>query len=690
MVQSRKATSIMRSAIRTFAGFVLATQLAFQSFAHAATPLIPRRDIFGNPANLGVTVSPDDKHIAFVAPRDGVLNVWVAPVSEPARASALTHDRNRGIRLYDWAQDSRFLLYFVDNTGAENYQLHAVDAATGADRVLAGAPGAQAEIIAESVKRPDDILIGLNDRDPRWHDVYLVDLRSGVRTLVYKNHGASQFVADSNLALRFAESPTRDGGLMVRRFVGGNRLVDYLRIPPDDSLITNIVGFDTLGDTLYALSSVGRDKAALVALDPVTAKETVLGASDKADVSDTIVQPFTGKVQAYAVEYLKKEWAAVDPAIKADLTFVDSHTGGGSWNVEARSNDDRIWIVSDFPATEVPYYAIYDRGKRTFKKLFAVYPALARRELAPTHAFLIKARDGLDLTTYLSLPPDDDHDGRPSSPLPTVLWVHGGPWGRDIFGFQQYHQLFANRGYAVLSVNFRSSTGFGKRFVAAGDRQWGRAMENDLIDAKNWAIRNKISQAGRVAIVGNSYGGYATLAALSMRPKEFACGVDSFGPANLKTFLATVPPYWQADYTQFTRAIGDPATAAGRALLKERSPLTYVAQIARPLLVAQGANDARVNEKESEAIVKAMQARRLPVTYLLYTNEGHGFLRPEDKLSFVAVAEAFLSKCIGGHAEAIGDALKGAEMKVVTGSENIPGLGDALARAAPESAPRSY
>jgi dipeptidyl aminopeptidase/acylaminoacyl peptidase len=667
------------------AGLAFATLVFLDSCAGAAAHLIPRADFFGNPERAGVSVSPDGKRISFLAPLDGVLNIWVAPVSDLSHAKALTHDRNRGIRIYDWAQNSRFVVYEVDNTGAENLQLHSVDASTGADRPLAAVPGARAELIADSVKHPDEILIGLNDRDPRWHDVWRVNVVSGARSLVYRNESATQFVADSNLALRYAEIPKRDGGLTVRRFVAGNRLVDYLRIPPDDSLITNLVGFDTAGTTLYAISSVGRDKAALVSLDPMTARETVLGASDRADVSDTLVKPITAKVQAYAVEYLTREWIALDPAIKGDLALIASHTNGGTWSVESRSNDDRIWIVSDFPATEAPYYAVYDRARHSFARLFAIYPRLAGQRLAPMYALVIKARDGLDLTAYLTLPPDDDVGGRPASPLPMVLWVHGGPWGRDSFGFQQYHQLLANRGYAVMSVNFRSSSGFGKRFIAAGDRQWGRAMEDDLIDAKNWAIRNRISQAGRVAIVGNSYGGYATLAALSMRPNEFACGVDSFGPANLQSFLATVPPYWQSEYTLFTRAIGDPATRGGRDLLKERSPLTYVAQIARPLLVAQGANDARVNEKESDAIVKAMQAHHLPVTYLLYGDEGHGFLRPEDKLSYVAISEAFLSKCLGGRAEPIGDDLKGAKMQILTGAGNIPGLADALVRSSTDS-----
>lgn len=660
--------------------FGLAAVFFCEHASVAAKPQIPRADFFSNPERAAVSVSPDGMRVAFLSPLDGQLNIWVAPVSDPTRAKPLTHDNQRGIRPYEWAQNSQFIIYEKDDTGAENFQLHALDVSTGSDRAIAAVPGAQAEIIGSSLKRPDEILVGLNDRDPRWHDVYRVNVRTGSRSLVFKNNIASQFVADSNLALRFAEIPTADGGLNVRRFTADGRLADYMRIPPDDSLINNVVGFDTAGTTLYALSSLGRDKVALVTLDPVTAKQTILGASGNADVSDTIVQPLTGKVQAYAVEYLKREWVAIDPAIKPDLAFIAGHTGDGTWYIESRSNDDRIWTVSDFPATEDPYYAIYDRSKKTFRKLFPIYPRLAGMKLAPMHAVTIRARDGLDLTAYLTLPSDKDHYGKPAAPLPMVLWVHGGPWGRDSFGYVPYHQWLASRGYAVMSINFRGSSGFGKAFVAAGDKEWGRRMEYDLIDAKNWAIKNGIAQPGRVAVAGNSYGGYATLAAITMQPKEFACGVDSFGPANLQTFLATVPAYWQAENGQFVRAIGDPATAAGRTLLKERSPLTYVAQIERPLLVAQGANDARVNRAESDMIVKAMQAHHLPVTYLLYTDEGHGFVRAQDKLSFVAIAEGFLSKCLDGPFEPIGDDLKGAKLKVITGAGDIPGLTAALAR----------
>jgi dipeptidyl aminopeptidase/acylaminoacyl peptidase len=429
--------------------------------AQAVQPLIPRNDFFGNPERAAVAVSPNGTQVAFLSPLDGQLNVWVAPVSDPLRARAVTHDGRRGIRLYEWAENSQFILYSADDSGAENYQLHAVDVSTGADRSLAARPGARADIIAESVKQPDEILVGLNDRDPRWQDVYRINVRTGTRSLVYKNSGVSQFVADSDFALRFAELPAPDGGILVRRFTVEGKLADYIKIPPDDSLITSLLGFDTANATLYALSSLGRDKVALVTLDPVTARQTILGASDMADVSDAIIHPLTGKVQAYGVEYLKRNWIAVDPAIRPDLAFIADQTRGSTWYIESRSNDDRIWTVSDFPPAEAPYYAIYDRTRKTFRRLFPIYPSLAGKRLAPMQAFTIKARDGLPLTAYLTLPDNNNHSRKPAAALPMVLWVHGGPWGRDSFGYAPYHQWLANRGYAVMSVNFRSSSGSG-------------------------------------------------------------------------------------------------------------------------------------------------------------------------------------------------------------------------------------
>jgi dipeptidyl aminopeptidase/acylaminoacyl peptidase len=296
------------------------------------------------------------------------------------------------------------------------------------------------------------------------------------------------------------------------------------------------------------------------------------------------------------------------------------------------------------------------------------------------HPVVIKSRDGLELVSYLTLPKgaDPDNIGRPKAPLPLVLLVHGGPWGRDSWGYDAEHQLLANRGYAVLSVNYRGSTGIGKEFLNAGNKEWARKMHDDLVDAVRWSIEEKIADPKRVAIMGGSYGGYATLVGLTFTPDLFACGVDIVGPSNLQTLLSTIPPYWAPAMELFKNRVGDPTTDDGKALLAERSPLTHVERIERPLLIGQGANDPRVKKAESDQIVKAMQEKKIPVTYILFPDEGHGFARPENRLAFYAVAEAFLAEHLGGRYEPIGKAFAGSTITCPQGVDGVPGLASAV------------
>jgi dipeptidyl aminopeptidase/acylaminoacyl peptidase len=296
------------------------------------------------------------------------------------------------------------------------------------------------------------------------------------------------------------------------------------------------------------------------------------------------------------------------------------------------------------------------------------------------HPFVIPSRDGLNLVSYYTLPlgSDSDDDGIPDAPLPAVLAVHGGPWGRDVWGYNAQHQWLANRGYAVLSVNFRASTGFGKAFVNAGNREWGHKMHDDLIDAVEWAVEAGIADRDKIAIMGGSYGGYATLAGLTFTPETFACGVDIVGPSNLVTLLETTPPYWKPQIEMLTSRVGDHRTKEGRAFLKKCSPLTYADKICRPLLIGQGANDPRVKQAEADQIVGAMQEKDIPVTYVLYSDEGHGFARPENRMSFNAVAEAFLAECLGGRFEPVGDDFQGSTIGVPVGAKGVPGLPESL------------
>jgi len=404
-------------------------------------------------------------------------------------------------------------------------------------------------------------------------------------------------------------------------------------------------------------------------------------------MSATVVRHPTEKhVQAVSFIYTRKRWQILDPAIEPDLAYLrtvaDGTVADGEAEIVSRTLDDRFWIVlylvDDGPAR----FYLHDRTARAARFLFTNRQDLENQPLAKMHAVTLPARDGLTLVAYITLPPgsDSDGDGIPDRPLPLVLMPHGGPWGRDSWGYNPWQQWLANRGYAALheGVNFRSSTGFGKGFINAGNFEWGGKIMDDQIDAVRWAAAQQIADPGRVAVMGGSFGGYSTLGGLTFNPEVFACGVDLVGPSNLVTLLESVPPYWRPMFEMFATRVGDPRTEEGRALLKKHSPLTYVARICRPLLIGQGANDPRVKQAESDQIVQAMQAKGIPVTYALYPDEGHGFARPENNLSFTAIAEAFLARCLGGRYQPIGDDFRASSLTVPTGAENVPGLPEAL------------
>lgn len=647
--------------------------------AAAQNTLIPRQVLFGNPERTAAQVSPDGTRISFLAPRDGVMNVWVAPIGDLAKAKAVTAEKDRPIRQYLWSQDSRSILYLQDKGGTEDFLLYATDPETGATRSLTPYEHTTVEIIGTSVGHPADMLIGLNNRDPKWHDIWHLNVDTGKSALVYKNEGYSGFVADDDLHLRYATKDQPDGGFIVERFDRDGAPHPFVTIPGDDALTTSVSGLDVAGTTLYGVDSRGRDKAALVSFDQKTGASTVLAQSPDADIGGVFADPATGKVLAYSVEYQKTEWKALDPAVQPDIDFIAAHAKG-QWSIESASRDGRYWIVSHDPVTEPAYYWLYDRKAKALSKLFTIRPKLEGATLSPMYPVVIKSRDGLDLVSYLTLPRGAAADGqtRPTHPLPMILSVHGGPWARDDYGYNAAHQWLANRGYAVLSVNFRGSTGFGKGFVNAGDKEWGRKMHDDLIDAVDWAVKNGIAKEDKVAIMGGSYGGYATLAGMTMTPKTFACGVDIVGPSNLQTLLGSIPPYWASFFENLARRVGDPRTVEGQKLLAERSPLTYAADIERPLLIGQGANDPRVKRAESDMIVAAMKAKHIPVTYVLYPNEGHGFAVPENRISFDAVTEGFLAQCLGGRAEPIGNDFKDSTITVLEGADYVPDVKTAM------------
>ena len=646
----------------------------------AGTELIARDALFGNPERANVQISPDGKYLSWVAAVDGVLNVWVAPADNPSQARAVTQDKARGIRSYFWSYQPDTLLYLRDSGGDEDFHLYAVDLKTGQAKDLTPFPKTTAQVAGVSPKHPGTILVGMNDRDAQWHDIYKVDLASGNRTLLEKNDAQiAGYIADADYTLKYAQRSRPDGGADVLRRGANGAWEKFDDIPFEDVLTTSPGGLTLDGKTLYFTDSRGRNTAALFAIDVASGKRSLVLEDARADVGGTLADPATGKVQAVSVDYLRDEWKVVDPAIRADLEKLEA-IGPGDVSVNTRTLDDKTWIVA-YSAAEAPLvYYRYDRGAGTLTKLFSARPKLEGKPLVPQWPVEIASRDNKTLVSYLTLPrsADANNDGKADAPVPLVLLVHGGPWARDSYGYGGYNQWLANRGYAVLSVNFRGSTGFGKDFTNAGNGEWAGKMHDDLIDAVQWAVKQGVTTQDQVAIMGGSYGGYATLAGLTFTPDAFACGVDIVGPSNLNTLLSTVPPYWASFFEQLAKRMGDPRTDAGKKWLTERSPLTRADQIKKPLLIGQGANDPRVKQAESDQIVKAMQAKNIPVTYVLFPDEGHGFARPENNKAFNAVTEGFLAQCLGGRAEPIGKDFTGSSISVPVGADGVPGLAEAL------------
>ncbi|MDB4940885.1 MAG: Dipeptidyl anminopeptidase [Labilithrix sp.] len=667
---------------------VIATTDAGTS-AKAAPPradetLLPRAVLFSNPDHAFPQISPDGKRIAWLAAVDGVLNVWVSPAADLAKGKPVTQDKKRGIRVYRWAFDNEHLIYQQDKDGDENWHLHAVDVKSATDRDLTPIEGAHAQIEERSHKVPGEILVGINDRDKRFHDVYRVNLATGAKKLVQKNDGFASFSFDDDYKLRLAIRPEKDGSSTMLEPDGKDGFKELSKIPMADTLTTSVVGFDKTGQKAYLVDSRDRDTAAVVELDLATKKSKVILDDGQADVQDILLHPTERKVQAAYASYDRLRWHALDDKVRADFETI-KQAAPGDMRILSRTQDDQKWVVSTTQSDGPVKFWIFDRPKKKLDFLFSNVTALEDKPLAKMNPVMIKSRDGLELVSYLTLPKavDGDGDGKMDAgkgPVPMVLLVHGGPWARDEYRLDSRHQWLASRGYAVLSVNYRGSTGFGKKFINAGDKQWSAKMHDDLLDAVDWAVAQKIAPKDKVAIMGGSYGGYATLVGLTFTPETFACGVDIVGPSNVVTLLQSIPPYWESEIEQFTRRIGDYRTEDGKKFLASISPISRADKIKRPLLIGQGKNDPRVKQAESDQIVHAMQAKNIPVTYVLYPDEGHGFARPENGKSFNAIAEIFLAQCLGGPYQPIGQDFQGSSVTVPVGKENVTSLDAALPR----------
>jgi dipeptidyl aminopeptidase/acylaminoacyl peptidase len=614
-------------------------------------PLIPRDVLFGNPEKSSPQISPDGKYLAYLAPDEkNVLQVWVRTIGK-ADDHAVTQDPKRGIRQYFWAYDTRHLLYLQDADGNEDYHLYATDVTGKKTRELTPFKGVRVSGVELDEDHPNTLLVAMNKRDKKVFDMHRMDLATGEEKLDTENPGnIVGWAVDTDMNVRGATVMNPDGSwdLLVRDDPK-KEFRKLLHVSADDQGSIAFFGKDP--NEVYVTSSHDANAVRLVKIDAATGKETVVAEDKQYDLGGVFAERKTNKPLAVSFTRARTEWKVLDDSVREDFEAV-AKIQRGDFSIASRTLDDQTWVVS-FTRDDGPNaYHLFDRKTKKAEFLFSTQPKLDKYKLAQMEPIEYKAQDGLTIHGYLTKPV-----GVEARNLPAVLLVHGGPWARDNWRFDPMAQWLANRGYAVLQVNFRGSTGYGKEFMNAGNREWAGKMHQDLIDGVNWLVKQGVADQKKVAIAGGSYGGYATLVGLSFTPEVFACGVDIVGPSNIVTLLKTIPPYWAPLRALFTKRVGD--LEKDEEFLTQRSPLYRADQITKPLLIGQGANDPRVKQSESDQIVKAMRDRKKEVQYVVYPDEGHGFARPENRLHFFAISEEFLAKHLGGRAEAVGE-IKGA------------------------------
>lgn len=616
-------------------------------------PLIDRELFFGDPEIAGAQISPDGAHIAFIKPLEGVRNVWVKKTDEPfAAARPVTAERKRPIGGYSWSRDSQYILYVRDNDGDENFNVYAVrpwdPPAAGspapAARNLTDLKGVRANIVALPRSEPDIVYVGLNDRDKAWHDLYRLRISTGERTLVRANtERITGWVFDNNDQLRLVSRSAENGDNEILAVTPEGLKKVYecsvletctaVRFHKDNRrvwLMTNKGEANLIG---LALLDPGSGRAQLIETDP----------GGRVDLAQPIFSELTDELLGvvFIDEKMRIDWR--DKRYAADWKWLQAKLPGRQISPGSRTRDELVWLINASADTEPGETYLFDRRKRRLVAQYRIRERLRRDWLARVQPIRYPSSDGLEIPAYLTLPP-----GIEPRNLPLVVVPHGGPWARDVWGYHSVAQFLANRGYAVLQPNFRGSTGYGKRFLDAGNGEWGRKMQDDLTWGVRYLVEKGIADPKRVGILGASYGGYAALAGVAFTPDVYAAAVSIVGPSNLITLLESIPPYWEAVRKMFSIRMGDLSTPEGRRKLMEQSPLHAAAKIRTPLLVAQGANNPRVNKAESDQIVVALRDRNFPVTYLVAPDEGHGFARPVNSMAVFFAAEEFLARHLGG------------------------------------------
>jgi dipeptidyl aminopeptidase/acylaminoacyl peptidase len=654
----------LRAAVLVLAASLLVPALA--RVAHAGLPgLVPRDILFGPAERTRARLAPDGKRVAWIAPDERhVPQVWVQTIGK-ADEKPVTHDQRRGIRQYLWADDARTILYMQDSDGDENYHVYAVGVEKGPETVRDLTPwqGVRAGLVDVSPRFPTRVMVQMNLRDRRVFDVYRVDVKTGAVELDTQNPGdVVGWIVDDNQFVRGAITLTPDGGKAIRtRAAAKAPWKPLLKVDPQESL--EPIDFTKDGRALYVKTTLDSDTTQVISRSLATGKDAPVAKQAGIDAGDVVVHPTRHVVQAVGFAKGRNVWTVLDPTVKADFAGIAGLSDGDFYLVN-RDRADKVWLVQFVRDRGSVRYYTWDRAAKKGEFLFAQMPRLEKFNLGEMKAVDIKARDGVVLHSYLTLPP-----GVPPRKLPLVVYVHGGPWSRDTWGFDPLGQFLTNRGYAVLQVNFRGSDGFGKKFLSAGNRQWGFAMQDDLLDAVAWAVKEDLADAKRVAILGASYGGYAALAGAAFAPDTFRCAVDLAGPASLVTLIQSVPRHWKPMVELFQERLGNPEDPKERELLRRASPLFEARKIKIPLLLGQGAKDQRVKPAEAEQIVAAIEKNRGRAVYVLYPDEGHGLTRGENRLDFYARAEAFLAEHLGGRSEL----LEGAKVKGSTAVVKVVG-----------------
>jgi dipeptidyl aminopeptidase/acylaminoacyl peptidase len=638
--------------IRCLVGFTLLATF-FMSVSALQPKLVDREVFFDNPEISGSQLSPDGKFISFVKPLNGVRNIFIKGISEPfSAAKPITNETTRPIPSYFWSQDGKYVLFVKDIGGDENFNVYAVNpieaTATSIPKARNITDGKNIRAFIQAVPKsdPDTIYVGLNDRDASWHDLYKVSISTGTKTLLRKNtERLGGFLFDNADQPRLATRSSENGDTEVLRINADGTFTKIYDCSWRESC--GPLRFHKDNKRFYMTTDKGsRDLQELILFDPVTLKEELVekDSMNRVDFGSAAFSEITNELVSTSYEDDRTRILWKDKAFEKDYIEVKKKLGGNlELNFQSSTKDEQTWIISTGSDIDPGTVYLYSRKSKDLTKLYTVRENLPREAMSEMKPIRYKSSDGLEIPAYLTLP-----KGLEAKNLPLIVFPHGGPWARDSWGFNGYAQFLANRGYAVLSMNFRSSTGYGKKFLNAGNKQWGDLMQDDITWGVKDMVAKGIADSKRIGIMGGSYGGYATLAGVTFTPDTYAAAIAIVAPSNLNTLLNSIPPYWEAGRIIFHERMGNPNTAEGKAQLDRQSPLNHVEKIKTPLMIVQGANDPRVKKAEADQIVVALRERKYPVEYLLAPDEGHGFQRPVNNMAMFMSVEKFLAKHLGG------------------------------------------